>query len=162
MSMLASNMHLEPVPIEYRFAAEFGMNKNDPISSIAIKRVISVQEGGRVSDARNIMSEYNIHHVPVVSDTRLVGMVSFTDMMKLNLVVAGEDDGTIDSVIDQQFTLDDIMTTDVITANMASTVREAAQILADNNFHSLPLVGQNGHLEGIVTSTDLLKYLCNE
>jgi CBS domain-containing protein len=39
-------------------------------------------------------------------------------------------------------------------------VRDAARILAEANFHALPVVdGEN--LVGIVTSTDLLKFLAD-
>ena len=138
------------------------MKKNDPISHLAIKNVISVQEGQKISDARHVMCNDNIHHVPVVAGNRLVGMVSFTDMMKLNMVINGADERSVDAIIDQQFTLADIMTTELVTASSNSTVREVATILSNNSFHSLPLVDDAGNLEGIVTSTDLIQYLCDQ
>ena len=138
------------------------MRKNDPVSNIAIKDVITIQEGQKISDARKIMCNNNIHHIPVVCANRLVGMVSSTDMMKLNLVVNGADERTIDSIIDQQFNLDDIMTTELTTASMKNTVRDVAEILSNSSFHSIPLVDSEGNLEGILTSTDLIKYLCDQ
>ncbi len=138
------------------------MKKNDPISHLDLKKVISVQEGQKISDARHIMCNENIHHVPVVNGTRLVGMVSFTDMMKLNLVINGADERSVDTIIDQQFMLSDIMTVDLVTASSKSSVREVATILSNHSFHSLPLVDDAGNLEGIVTSTDLIQYLCDQ
>ncbi|MFM7604849.1 MAG: CBS domain-containing protein [Prosthecobacter sp.] len=48
-----------------------------------------------------------------------------------------------------------------MTLAESGTVREAAEILAKSNFHSLPIV--NGDkLVGIVTSTDLIRYLVDQ
>lgn len=138
------------------------MKKNDPVKNVAITDVISIQEGQKISDARHVMCNQNIHHVPVVSGTKLVGIVSFTDMMKINLMIEDADERSIDAIIDQQFALADVMTTNLVTANSKSTVREVAILLSDNNFHSLPLVDDDGNLAGIVTSTDLIKYLVDQ
>jgi len=138
------------------------LKKNDPVKHVAIKDVISIQEGQNISDARHVMCNHNIHHVPVVSGTKLVGMVSFTDMMKIDLMIKGADERSVDTIIDQQFTLADVMTTDLVTASSKATVREVATILSDNSFHSLPLVDDDGNLAGIVTSTDLIKYLVDQ
>lgn len=135
------------------------MRKNDPISKVSTKNVISVQEGQSVSDVRRSMIENNIHHIPIVRGKKLIGMISFTDMMKLNLVISGADERSIDAIIDQQFSIEDIMSTDLKTANSKSTIREVAELLSNNSFHSIPLVDDNGDLAGIVTSTDLIQYL---
>ncbi|NOR71314.1 MAG: CBS domain-containing protein, partial [Methylomarinum sp.] len=37
--------------------------------------------------------------------------------------------------------------------------REASQILAEGNFHSLPVVDQQQQIVGMVTMTDLIQYL---
>ena len=39
-----------------------------------------------------------------------------------------------------------------------ATVKEVAEILSKREFHALPVV-DNGDLVGIVTTTDLIKYL---
>ncbi|TLD40129.1 MAG: CBS domain-containing protein [Candidatus Jettenia ecosi] len=40
-----------------------------------------------------------------------------------------------------------------------STVRKAAHLLSDGVFHSLPVVDKDNNLIGIITSTDLIRYL---
>ena len=39
---------------------------------------------------------------------------------------------------------------------------EAAKALADGSFHSLPVVEANGDLVGLVTTTDLIRYLLEQ
>ena len=135
------------------------MKKNDPILKIMSTNVIAVHQGQKLSDVRHIICESNIHHVPVVDGKKLVGLISFTDLMKLNIVINGADERTIDSIVDQQFTIQDVMTTKLTTLKNTDTVRQASKILAESNFHSLPVIDEQKHIIGIVTMTDLIKYL---
>lgn len=138
------------------------MKKNEPVSNIMSNHVVSVQEGQSLSEVRHRMIESSIHHIPVLDGNRLVGMVSFTDMMKLNIVISGADDRTIDAIIDQQFRVSDVMSRELITLSARDPIREAADILCHNNFHAIPVVNGNGELEGIVTSSDLIRYLSEQ
>ncbi len=135
------------------------MKKNDPISKIMTTNILAVHQGQKLSDARHIIIESNIHHVPVVEGKKLVGLISFTDLMKLNIVINGADERTIDSIVDQQFTIQDIMTTELTTIKNTDSVRQASKILAESNFHSLPVIDERKEIVGIVTMTDLIRYL---
>ena len=46
-----------------------------------------------------------------------------------------------------------------VTIGVEGTVRDAARLLSTGGFHSLPVVGYDGRLQGIVTSTDLIRLL---
>mgnify|MGYP006286467453 FL=1 len=52
-------------------------------------------------------------------------------------------------------TAKDIMTTDVVTVDPKTTVKEAANIMSEKGISGLPVV-QNGELVGIVTENDLI------
>jgi len=79
--------------------------------------------------------------------------------MKLNIVISGADERTVDAIVDQQFTIQDVMVTNLTTLSNTATVREASKILAEGNFHSLPVVDQQQQIVGMVTMTDLIQYL---
>ncbi len=134
------------------------MKKNDSISKIMTTNIITVHQGQKLSDVRHIIVDSNIHHVPVVDGKKLVGLISFTDFMKLNIVISGADERTIDSIVDQQFTIQDIMTTELTTVKNTNSVRQASKILAESNFHSLPVINEQKEIVGIVTMTDLIQY----
>ncbi len=138
------------------------MKRNEPVSNIMSSKITAVQEGQPLSEVRHKMINSNIHHVPILSGKNLVGMVSFTDMMKLNVVINGADNHTIDAIIDQQFTISDIMSTELTTLNDRDTIRQAAEVLSENNFHAVPVTDNNSELQGIVTSSDLIRYLNNQ
>lgn len=138
------------------------MRKNEPVSKIMSTQLATVQVGQPLSQVRKVMVESRIHHVPIIDGKKLVGLISFTDLMKINFVINGADERSIDLIIDQQFAITDVMTTELTTIKPGDTVREAAQALAKGNFHSLPIVDEAGDIAGIVTSTDLLNYLVEQ
>jgi len=135
------------------------MKKNELVSHVMSNNIVSVQQGQSLSEVRHQMVDSNIHHIPILSGQHLVGMVSFTDMMKLNVVINGADERTIDSIIDQQFEIKDIMSKDLTTLDARDTIRQAADVLAENNFHAIPVTNNSGELEGMITSSDLIRYL---
>jgi CBS domain-containing protein len=51
----------------------------------------------------------------------------------------------------------DIMTSNVITVQRETTVRELAEIFETRHFGSLPVVDAAGNLTGIVTASDLIE-----
>ena len=138
------------------------MKKNELVSHVMSNNIVSVQQGQSLSEVRHKMVDSKIHHIPVLSGQHLVGMVSFTDMMKLNVVINGADDRTIDSIIDQQFEIRDVMNKDLTTLDVKDTIRQAADVLAENNFHAIPVTNNGGELQGIVTSSDLIRYLSDQ
>lgn len=135
------------------------MKKNDSVTKIMSSHVAVVQEGQPLSEVRKKMIDLHIHHVPIVNGKKLVGLVSFTDLMKINMVISGADERSIDTIIDQQFTITDIMTSKITKINSADTIRQASELLIKGHFHSLPVVDNDDHIVGIITSTDLIKYL---
>ncbi len=138
------------------------MKKNDPITKIMATEILTVQQGQKLSDVRHNICESGFHHIPVLDGNKLVGLISFTDLMKLNIVISGADDRTIDAIIDQQYTIKDIMTTKLTALSDGDTIRQASKILAEGNFHSLPVVDKQNQIVGIVTTTDLIQYLSDQ
>ena len=56
-------------------------------------------------------------------------------------------------------TQEELMQKDLVTLPVKSTIAEAAEALSEGTFHALPVVDGGGDLEGLVTSTDLIRYL---
>ena len=86
-------------------------------------------------------------------------MLSATDLTKVEIAGWGTDRRSLDAVLDHQFTIEDLMTKEVETLPASAKVREAAELLAQGRFHSVPVVDEGRKLVGLVTSTDLLRYL---
>ena len=138
------------------------MKRNEPIKSIMTSGPLTVNLTQKLSEVRRMMVEQDIHHVPVVSGSRLVGLLSAPDMVRLSFSAYGADERAVDAMLDHEFSIDKVMKTELVTLQDNNTVRDAAGKLREGTFHSLPVVDAEGNLVGIVTSTDLIRYLYDQ
>lgn len=136
------------------------MRKNEPIKHVMSNNVHTVQQGQAVSEVYELMHSNHIHHVPVLNGEKLVGIVSSTDLMKLSMGVQGYEANQMWSFLDSQFLVVDLMTADPHTLHETDVVRDAAEMLSKGNYHCLPVTDEEQHLVGMVTTTDLIQYLC--
>ena len=136
------------------------MVKNlDPISHVMTANVLTVSIDQKLSTVRKMMAENQIHHIPVINDRKLAGLISATDMLKLNIASAEMNTKSIDELIDQQYTIAQVMQKNLVTINIRDSMRKSAHILSNGLFHSLPVIDDDRNLIGIITSTDLIRYL---
>jgi len=135
------------------------MLKKQPVSKVMTKNPTTIHEAAAVSELRKIFEDGDIHHVPVVSGDTLVGIVSWSDFLRVSFGEFGNQDGRqLDTILDHTYKPTDLMTRNPVVIPATSTVRDAARLLSEGDFHALPVV-EGETLVGIVTSTDLLKYL---
>src|SRR5690606_10255805 len=104
---------------------------------------------------------HNIRHIPVMSNHKIVGILSYSDLLKVSLADFDENDACVETTVYNMFTLEQVMTKDVVTVYSYTPIREVAEILCKNDFRALPVV-YSDNLVGIVTSTDLIKYLLSK
>ena len=134
------------------------MKQRIPVSEIMTKNIIALTRADDLERAEMLFNRYKIKHIPVVSGETIIGMLSYTDLMRISFADAADDGrNLVDSVVYNMFTIEQVMVKDVVTINSETTIKEATQILADREFHALPIV-EDGILLGIVTTTDLLNY----
>ncbi|MCG8547321.1 MAG: CBS domain-containing protein [Alphaproteobacteria bacterium] len=138
------------------------MRHNEPVSKIMSSDVLTVHAAQKVSEVHQLLTENRIHHVPVVNGKQLVGLISSTDMMKLSLDAYGTPDAANTAYLDSQFSIDDVMTADLVTIKAEDPIRSAAELLSTGGLHSLPVVDGDNMLVGIVTTTDLVNYLLDQ
>ena len=117
------------------------------------KDPITVTEDTPLLDGFRIFREYDIRHLPVVKDQRLVGILSSRDLGHL----------LIDRYAGRPFqdmeTAGDAMTRKVVSIRPDDSVANAAMTMHNRKFGCLPVVDGNGLLVGILTVEDLLEEL---
>jgi acetoin utilization protein AcuB len=117
--------------------------------------VITVPPQEKIIDAFELMQGRGIHHLPVVEDGELKGLVTDRDI-RLALIPS-----PLSTPEDRMYHLgalervDEIMATDLITVAPTTTIEEAAKLMAQYKIGAVPVVGQ-GKLVGILTETDIL------
>ena len=121
--------------------------------------IVSIDRQQALSEAYHALHGAPYHHIPVLDGDRPVGMLSSTDILKLVYDVDGSNDTMLTSMLDHQFTIEDAMTPDLVTLPDSATVHDAAVALADGTRHSVLVLGADDSLVGIVTTTDLVRYL---
>ncbi|WP_174591006.1 CBS domain-containing protein [Methanocella conradii] len=134
--------------------ADFGSR---PVSSIMSEDVISVDADDRVGKVINIFREEGISRVPVMSNGKLVGIVTMHDLLELIMpkkVGAGKDSVGANNSPMRNIKVKDIMTDSVLTVKPESTIREAVNLMLDHDVHSLVVFDEK--VKGIITRTDVL------
>jgi CBS domain-containing protein len=135
------------------------MTKREPIQSVMTSQPTYVQRSQPISEVYDLLDGAPFHHVPVLDGDKPVGMVSASDILRLVYDIDGSDDRMLRTMLDHQFNIDDAMTEELRTVPVTASVYDAATMLSDGSLHSVLVVDDDGKLAGIVTSTDLVRYL---
>lgn len=138
------------------------MKHRVPVSSIMTKNVVKLNLTDDLTKAEMLFRKHHIRHIPVVNGNVILGMLSYTDLLRISFADAvDDDDEVIDTTVYNMFTIEQVMAKKLVTISPDMTIKEAAEILATKEFHALPVV-QGDLLVGIVTTTDLIKYLIDQ
>jgi len=138
------------------------MKKSVPVSEIMSQNLVTVTTNSDLVSAEELFKKHRIRHIPVVSGKEIVGMLSYTDLLRISFADAvDENEESVDTMVYNMFTISQVMVRDVVSISSETTIKEVAQFLASKEFHALPVV-DNGELVGIVTTTDLINYLLEQ
>jgi CBS domain-containing protein len=126
------------------------------------KNIIALNRDDDLETAEMLFKRNKIRHIPVVAEEVIIGMLSYTDLLRISFADAVyETEEEVDTLVYNMFTIDQVMAKNVVTVPSTATIKEVAKILAENEFHALPVV-DDGRLVGIVTTTDLINYLLKQ
>lgn len=108
--------------------------------------VITIAPTASVLDAALLMNEHRIGALVVVENSRVAGIISERDM--LWRVIAQRRDSA-------DCPVDDVMTREVICCRIETPMHEARAILMHRRIRHLPVVNDEGGLEGMISIGDL-------
>ena len=138
------------------------MKKRTPVSAIMTKEVITLGYNDDLVTAERLFKEHHIRHIPVVDGDEIIGMLSYTDLLRISFADAvDEDEKYVDTVVYNMFTIEQLMVKNIVSVTSTTLIKDAAHILANNEFHALPVL-DDWKLVGIVTTTDLINYLIDQ
>lgn len=141
---------------------QINMKKQVPVSTIMTKNVIKLNITDDLTKAEMLFKKNHIRHIPVVSSNKIIGMLSYTDLLRISFVDAVDDnDDVVDVTVYNMFTVEQVMAKKLVTVSPETTIKEVAEILSSREFHALPVV-EGDLLVGIVTTTDIIKYLLKQ
>lgn len=138
------------------------MKQRVPISTIMTTNLIKINLTDDLTKAEMLFKKHTVRHIPVVSGLKIIGMLSYTDLLRISFVDAIDDAAdVVDIKVYNMFTIEQVMAKKLVTVAPETSIKEVAEILSTREFHALP-VCEGDLLVGIVTTTDLIKYLISQ
>lgn len=135
------------------------MIKDTPISDIMTRDVIYLDTKDQLEKAEDIFKSKKIRHIPIVKQGNIVGMLSYNDLLRISFADAYSGViAEVDSSVYEMFSLDQVMVKNPVSIAPDQTISELASVFMKKEFHALPVV-QDGRLVGIVTTTDLIRFM---
>ena len=138
------------------------MKRLEPVSKIMTKELVTLCLRDDLYKAEKLFKEHHIRHIPVVKNRHIVGMLSLSDLQRISFLDSYDaNEIEIDNAIYSMLGIEQIMVKNLIKVTSNITIKSVVEILSKNEFHALPVV-DNDILVGIVTTTDILRYLLKQ
>ncbi|MBB1316866.1 CBS domain-containing protein [Shewanella sp. SR43-4] len=129
------------------------------VSDIMTTRVVTIEMDDRLVLAKEIFDNVSFHHLLVVDNEKLSGILSHRDFLRAlspNIGTAAElirDTETLQKRVHQ------VMTHNPITIAPHCDINQATKMILDNDIGCLPVL-ENNIIVGIITWKDLLNAYC--
>lgn len=138
------------------------MKLRTPVTTIMTYNLVKLNLTDDLTKAESLFKKNKIRHIPVVHGDKIVGMLSYSDLLKVSFVDGVDDEAdTVEAMVYNTFKIEQVMTKNLVTVEPSASVKKVAKILSEGDFHALPVV-EKDKLIGIVTTTDLLKFLIDQ
>lgn len=109
------------------------------VGDVMSKEVVTIGLGSSVEDAATIMVTEGVTHLPVLSpEGRLAGIVTAWDVSRAVAMKLAQ--------------LEEIMTRQVVTAELTDPIERAAKRMNEHNISALPVVDEDQRVIGMITS----------
>lgn len=129
------------------------------ITEVMTKRVVTVNMDDTLKVAKDIFDNVKFHHLLVVQEEILEGVISDRDLLKAmspflgSAAESNRDRSTLDRKIHQ------LMTRKPVTLGESATLNDAIDVFNSKRFSCIPIVDENNSPVGIVSWRDVLRCL---
>ncbi|MEM2924651.1 MAG: CBS domain-containing protein [Methanocellales archaeon] len=135
--------------VQNRYSGNLLAAINEEVREIMEKNVITINRGGSLKEALELMMAHKKGGLPVVDEeNRIVGIISERDILYIVLPSLGHK------------LVKDYMSKNIVTAPPALAIERAIKLMVGEGFRRLPIVS-NGVLLGMVTASDILRYFAS-
>jgi len=134
------------------------VNEKLQVKDVMSTDLITLNEDETLDLVEQVMRLGRVRHLPVTRASELVGLVTHRDLLRASisaLADIGEDER---QEMMSRVQVRDIMNVDIRTVDPEMPLMQAAAILLENRFGCLPVVGERGALDGILTEADFLRF----
>lgn len=137
------------------------MKASIPIKDIMSRDLITADPNDTLDKLQKRMADNMIHHIPVVENGTVTGMVSLNDINRLahpftqfnNPEAAASNEQLFSTMLAKE-----IMTNPVVKVRENDAVSSAVDIFLENVFHALPVVNEKDQLVGMLSTLDIIRH----
>jgi CBS domain-containing protein len=132
--------------------------KEGVVREIMMGSPVTLKPEDTLDLANDVIALGRIRHIPVLEDGRLVGLLSERDLIgaAANQIFGLKQKSK--SALLKTVLIKDIMKKKVVTVAPNTTIRDAAQLMANKKIGCVPVLS-DGALVGLLTTTDILRYV---
>lgn len=124
--------------------------------------MVTLKPTDSIAMAADIFKVFGIHHIPVVDEKQLVGIISKSDFLFFRRgFLDNDDDQKLEEIRMQNYTVSFIMTKGLGKLEPTDKIVVALEIFRKNIFHAIPVVDK-GELIGIITTHDIIENLAKD
>lgn len=133
------------------------------VSRSMTQKVVTIDKNADILEAKDLMEQYQIRHVPVVEpDGLLIGMITDRDLRSaLPSTFYKKDKKTAKKVAATSTKVKDIMAQNLVTLSPMDTLQDALLLIQKTLVGALPVVDEKDKLLGIISVRDLLRAFIN-
>jgi len=136
--------------------------KQELVSDWMTKDVITIAPETTLKEAHDIMNSKNIRRLPVVTHGKVVGIVTLGDVRG-----AEPSQASSLSVWEVNDLLANLKVSEIMTQNPATihenvSIGDAAKVMLERKFSSMPVVDDAEQLVGIITESDIFRLVVSE
>ena len=129
------------------------------IGNVMSNPLVTLSLDDDLAKAKTIFDTTNIHHILILNNKKLVGVITDRDMFKhLSPSVGTRKESAKDTMLLYK-KIHLIMSRDLITANKELSLNEAVVLFHENHISCLPIINTNHEPIGIITWRDIIKII---
>jgi acetoin utilization protein AcuB len=121
------------------------------ISRCMTRQPWTIASDAPLVQARALMRERHIRHLPVVEGGKLAGIVSERDIHRTQKLLGGDPDVRVR----------DAMTIDVFVVGIEDPLDQVVERMSNRKYGSAVVLGRDGQIQGILTTVDALQFLAD-
>lgn len=132
--------------------------KQDVVREIMMSSPVTLTPEDTLDLASDVISLGRIRHIPIMEDGRLVGILTARDLMGAAATEIFGLKHKQQSALFKSVLIKDVMKKKVVTVAPETKIKDAAHLMANKKIGCVPVVS-DGTLVGLVTTTDILRYV---
>ncbi|MGS2717893.1 CBS domain-containing protein [Eionea flava] len=129
------------------------------VDRLMTSTVVTVEMDDSLSVVKDIFDNTSFHHLLVVNDKRLLGVVSDRDLLKALSPHLGTAAETLRDLRSLDIKVHQVMTREAIILPPQASIYDAVEVFNREKISCIPIVDSKKHVVGILTWRDILRAL---